>query len=66
MGVDVETITPGDGKPYNVQTFVSCDNVSITHTFPTPFLCTVYAPGTTFAKKGQTVIVHYTGRLNLL
>uniref|UniRef100_A0A087XF46 peptidylprolyl isomerase n=1 Tax=Poecilia formosa TaxID=48698 RepID=A0A087XF46_POEFO len=69
MGVEIETITPGDGE----------DNTcfsSLFHSFgpyssegnPTfrvfPFICCFLFLGRTFPKKGQRVVVHYVGTLD--
>ena len=56
MGVDVETIIAGDGKPgmFRVVQFVGLGSIIVL------IIVFIFA-GKTFPKKGQTVVVHYTG-----
>ena len=61
MGVRKETISPGDGKDFSPQVLL----YNIFGKFVHPSyntLCFEYA-GSTFPKTGQTVVVHYTGKL---
>ncbi|KAH8032629.1 hypothetical protein HPB51_026082 [Rhipicephalus microplus] len=52
MGVEVQTISPGDGECLEAVGVPSCDaNMALA------------AAGQTFPKTGQTVVVHYTGTL---
>lgn len=65
MGVQIETITPGDGedsfiliainRQRNVVFYVFLKKIAFLNTFFPQFL------GKTFPKKGQTVTVHYVG-----
>lgn len=71
MGVEIETITPGDGK-INLIRLLSFKVAYYykLHAFNSIILllclCSsrIACTGRTFPKKGQTVVVHYVGELN--
>lgn len=67
MGVQVETISPGDGKSTFCHFKGECGsrNRIIDNSFATltPSKPGVLFLGQTFPKTGQTVVVHYTGTL---
>lgn len=70
MGVEIETISPGDGKITLMQ-LLSCKvvNYLLSCVRLTALYCCSVSPraaftGRTFPKKGQTCVVHYVGELN--
>lgn len=64
MGVDVETIKPGDGKLCSDPTSFSVDLLQYVHRLKR--ISSFSTAGKTFPKAGQTVVVHYTGTFHLL
>lgn len=62
MGVDVDTVSPGDGTYIIMTTIYNASryNLIFLNCFSS---CRFTFLGTTYPKPGQTVVVHYTGML---
>ncbi|CAL1530341.1 unnamed protein product [Lymnaea stagnalis] len=58
MGVEVESLTPGDAPSLPIN-----NKKCLTTTLPRERGTISDSKGQTFAKKGDTVVVHYTGTL---